>query len=378
MTTNTPTSEIPSTPSEANIPPVESHTYSADERNAMRAYLQRTEVRNSTLHRIAIGFVSGAGLMILIPVFFKEIIDGIILVLLHNIDRVFIPNMTGVDVIVALAMYGMVVYPLIVSLALPIYALYALLQDIVHFYFSVYAPGFSEGLMTPTFSLGGLAFSPDEAPEAKREVMRFQYSRREHMRYLMPFSRQRRELYFDHLFEETEGRIIPESRRLERLKAEGILPPDADEHLINQFNTALGITRVFDRPLIEEVAYQEMAIVRNVMYLRRLVLRYIKALLLFVWTMIVSFVMMPFLQEPRLPSFVILSAGYLVWSLLAPGIMGLPVRWMYRHRTRDRIDTQKQIDLQLKYLEYRVWPYINAARIVALVGFIVSIVHLIV
>ena len=232
--------------------------------------------------------------------------------------------------------------------------------------------------MNPTFSLGGLAFSPDESPEAKRAVMRFQYSRREHMKYLMPFSTKRRELYFDHLLEETDGKIIPESRRLDRLKAEGLIPADADEHLINQFNTALGITRVFDRPLIEEVAYQEMAIVRNVMYLRRLVLRYIKALLLFVWTMLISFVMMPFLQEPRLPSFVILSAGYLVWSLLAPAVMGLPIRWMYRHRTRDRIDTEKQVDLQLRYLEYRVWPYINAARIVAFIGFIVSIVHLVV
>lgn len=232
--------------------------------------------------------------------------------------------------------------------------------------------------MTPTFSLGGLAFSPDKSPEAKRAVMRYQYSRPEHMKYLMPFSSKRRELYFDHLIEETEGRIIPKSRRFERLTAEGLLPPDADEHLINQFNTALGITRVFDRHLVEEVAYQEMAIVRNVMYLRRLVLRYVKALLLFVWTMLTSFVMLPFLQEPRLPSFVVLSAGYLVWSLLAPGVMGLPIRWMFRHRVIDSINTQKQIDLQLQYLEYRVWPYINAARIVSLIGFVVSIVHLVV
>lgn len=363
---------------EADTTSAEPHVYTADERNAMRAYLQRTEVRNSTLHRIAIGFVSGAGLMILIPVFFKEIIDGIILVLLRNVDRVFTPNMTGVDIVVALLMYGMVIYPLVISLALPIYALYALLQDIVHFYFSVYAPGFSEGLTNPTFSLGGLAFSPDESPQAKREVMKYQYSHSEHMKYLMPFSSKRRARYFDHLIEKTQGRIIPESRRFERLQAEGLLPPDVDEHLINQFNAAMGITRVYDRPLVEEVAYQEMAVVRNVMYLRRLVLRYVKALLLFVWTMLVSFVMLPFLQEPRLPSFVVLSAGYLVWSLLAPAIMGLPFRWMYRHRTRDSIETQKLIDLQLRYLEDRVWPYINAARIVALIGFIVSIAHLVV
>lgn len=368
-------SDLPPPPVQEAVAPAP-HVFTADERNAMRAYLQRTEVRNSTLHRIAIGFVSGAGLMILIPVFFKEVIDGIIISLLNNIDRVFLPNMKLVDVVVALGMYAMVIYPLIVSLVIPLYALYLLLQDIVHFYFSVYAPGFSESMVNPTFSLGGLAFSPDESPDAKRAVMRYQYSKHEHMMYLMPFSSKRRELYFDHLMEETEGRIIPEPRRLERLKAEGVLPADADEHLVNQFNTALGIARVYDRPLVEEVAYQEMAIVRNVMYLRRLVLRYIKALLLFVWTMIVSFVMLPFLQQPRLPHFVVLSAGYLVWSLLAPGVMTQPVRWMYRHRYHDRLATDQQIDTQLRYLEYRVWPYINAARIISLLGFIISIVHL--
>lgn len=361
---------------ETSAPPPSALPYTPDERNAMRAYLQRTEVRNSTLHRIAIGFVSGAGLMILIPPFFKEIIDGILLVLLRNIDRVFVPGMTVPDVALGLAMYAMVIYPLIVSLAIPIYALYSLLQDIVHFYFSVYAPGFSHGLVHPTFSLGGVAFSPDESPRAKREIMEYQYSHPNHMMYLMPFSSRRRELYFDHLMKETEGEIIPESRRLERLKREGLLPPDADEHLVNQFNTALGIGRVFDRALVEEVAYQEMAIVRNVMYLRRLVLRYVKALLLFVWTMIVSFVMLPFFQEPRLPAFVVLSGGYLVWALVAPTLMRLPIRWMYRHRTRDSIETQNQIDLQLQYLEYRVWPYINATRVVAFIGFVVSIVHL--
>jgi hypothetical protein len=87
--------------------------------------------------------------------------------------------------------------------------------------------------------------------------------------------------------------------------------------------------------------------------------------------------MLPFLQQPRLPHFVVLSAGYLVWSLLAPGVMTLPIRWMYRHRHRDSIATDEHIDMQLRYLEYRVWPYINAARVISLLGFIISIVHLV-
>lgn len=40
-----------------------------DARNAMRAFLQRSEVRLSTMHRIANAFLSGAGLLVLFPVF---------------------------------------------------------------------------------------------------------------------------------------------------------------------------------------------------------------------------------------------------------------------------------------------------------------------
>jgi len=39
-------------------------TVSPDERAAMRAYLQRCEVRLSTVHRVATALLSGAGILV--------------------------------------------------------------------------------------------------------------------------------------------------------------------------------------------------------------------------------------------------------------------------------------------------------------------------
>jgi hypothetical protein len=351
-----------------------SPVFTEAERNAMRAYLARTEVRTSTLHRVLTAFVGGAGLMLLIPIFFKEVIDGIITVLLTHIDSVFPAGITSGDFVLGVVLYGLVVYPLLMSLTIPLYALYMLLKDIVHFYFTLYAPGFAEALQHPTFSLAALTFSSDESPAAKREIMRYQYASAERMRYMIPFSAARREAYFDDLLEVTKGDIIPVSRRLETLRAQGVLPENVDERMVEQFNTAMGITRALDRTLVEEVAYTEMAMVRNVLYVRRLVLRYVKALVMFIWTTLVSFIMLPFLQVARIPPFVTLCSGYLAWSLLAMSIMEMPINWMYRHR-RGSAD-KNQVDAQLRHLEYRVGKFVYLAAVAAAVGLFISLIHL--
>ncbi len=53
-------------------------TISANEKIAMRAYLQRCEVRLSTMQRIAGVFLNGAGLLVLLPVFFKDAITNVL------------------------------------------------------------------------------------------------------------------------------------------------------------------------------------------------------------------------------------------------------------------------------------------------------------
>lgn len=325
------------------------------ERNAMRAYLQRTEVRLSTLHRIATAFISGAGLLLLIPVFFKDAVDNLLTVLLANTSNQF-ETLGTLGIVLTILLYACLLYPLLLSLIIPLYGVWLLLKDIVHFYFTIYMPGFSENLLNPTFALSALMFSVDESPRGKRQVMRHQYDR-SHMGYVMPFSEERKELYFDDLIENTDGQIIPSSRSIEELDAAGVLPPEVDTQEINRFNAALGIARGLDRTLAQEVAVAELSLARHVLYLRRLVLRYVKTLLMFIWTTAISFMMLPLLKDGRFPIFLVFAAAYFIWVIAVMPIIEWPVTWLYRHRHEK--PPIERIDAQLRQMQDLIAPYVK-------------------
>lgn len=340
------------------------------ERNAMRAYLQRCEVRLSTLHRIATAFLSGAGLLLLIPVFVKDAIDQIITVFLAQASNQF-PEWGLNGLALTTLMYALVLYPLLLSLAIPLYGVYLLLKDIVHFYFTIYTPGFSDNLLNPTFALTGVMFSVDESPAAKREVMRYQYEATQ-MGFMIPFSQERRELYFDSIIEKSKGDILPSSRSLDKLKTLDVLSEKYDESNVQRFNAALGIARALDRTLTQEVAVTEMALVRHVLYLRRLMFRYVKTLLMFIWTTLISFMMLPVLHDGRFPTFVVLSLGYLAWALGVMPIIQLPRYWIYRHRRG--VTNPDHLDPQLRLMEDKVKKFCYAAITSAFVAVLLSLV----
>ncbi len=348
----------------------ETLTLTDSERNALRAFLQRCEVRLSTMHRVAVAFVSGAGILLLIPIFFKDVIDALIVVLLAQAGN-FFPELgsTG-GWLVTLALYGLLLYPLLLSLSVPLYALYLLLKDIVHFYFTIYTPSFPASLLNPTFSLTGLTLWADESPGVKRAVMRHQYAP-EQMDFMMPFSENKRAQYFDTLIKNTNGEIIPPTRRLELLRSQDLLSTTNGEKDVQRFNAVFGITRSLDRTLIEDVAMTEMALARSAMYLRRLLLRYFKTLLMFIWTALIAFIMLPFVKDNRLPTFIVLAVGYIVWSLLVMRIMRLPLTWIYRHRYDS--PPPDHIDAQLTLLERNVRPFVLIGILTACVGLLVAV-----
>lgn len=339
-------------------------SFNEAERAAMRAYLQRCEVRLSTLHRVGQAFFGGAGLLILIPVFFKDALDSLLLALLGQVGNQF-AALGSVGLLLTGLLYVAILYPLLLSLIIPLYGVYLLLKDIVHFYFTIYTPGFSENLLNPTFSMTGVMFSVDESPRAKAAVMRYQYHAAQ-MGFMIPFSQERQELYFDTIIEKTKGSIFPESRQIECLKELGVLPQPFDPDKVEYFNAALGIARALDRTLVEEVAMTEMALVRQVLYLRRLVLRYIKTLLMFIWTTVVSFMMLPLINDARVPPLLVMALAYLIWSLAVMRIIGWPLYWIYRHRREGR--TNDQVDPQLVLMQKRIERFCYLAVASALVG----------
>jgi hypothetical protein len=333
------------------------------ERNAMRAYLQRAEVRLSTLHRVAIAFVSGSGLLILLPIFFKdEIVTLMHAYLAHSSD--FAGRTGGVEIAAVIVLFGCLLYTFVLSLMIPLYSMFLLLKDVVHFYFTIYIPGFPSNLANPSFALSGIGFSPDEAPGAKREILEYQYSEVSSVNFAIPFSAEKRKVYFDQTIRNTQGAIIPETRRWEAIK--DVMPPDTDRQTADRFSAAFGLARTLDRSLTEEVATSELSLVRHIIYLRRMVLRYVKALLMFIWTTIVSFVMLPFLEDGRVPFFLVVSIGYLVWALFVMRVARLPLGWIYRHL--HAVPDEKQVDKQLVILESQIARFCRAAVVTSVIA----------
>ncbi|MBK9304695.1 MAG: hypothetical protein IPM94_12650 [bacterium] len=307
------------------------YAYSVDERNAMRAYLQRAEVRLSTMHRVASAFLGGAGLLILFPVFFNEAIASLLKALV-------VEGRDSYRSVAAFLLGG----PLLLSLLTPLFALFLLLRDLVHFYFVGHSPGFPTSLFNPRFVLSGIAFSPDESEQGKKDVQICQYST-DLINFILPFG-ETQAAYYDHVIVSTRHQILPQERSIERLCNSGVLARTDDDHLvfvqalvpekrsthdIDRFNAALGLAGTKDRDLIGEVAKAEASLVRHATGLRRLLPRYIKALLMFIVTTLLAFFIVALVDTGRLPPLRVIAVGYLVWAILTPLVVRLPVRWVY-------------------------------------------------
>lgn len=331
----------------------------------MRAYLQRTEVRISTIHRVAVGFLSGAGLLFLFPVFLKDSILVLIRVFLDYKPlapaRLGESGQLGAVIGILLALV-----PFVLSLGIPAVALLLLIKDTIRFYFIGHAPGFPEEYFNPRFVVTGVAFSPDESEAIKDQIQMIQYGT-DLINFILPFDESRASDYSGVI--DPQRKIVPATRKLPRLMRRGIVqsatskPIDAltpEDHVlvngvyrtpdgeyqvlpftnrqrtvkdIDRFNAALGLAGFVDRTLQEEVAKQEVAVVRHGLKLRQLMFRYFQALLILLWTALATFIMLPFLTDNsgRFPTLVVLGVGYTVWSVFAPITIHLPVRWLLEY-----------------------------------------------
>jgi hypothetical protein len=216
----------------------------ADERAAARAFVARCEVRLSTLHRIAVGLLSGAGLLVVLPVVARDSVTGLLRSL--SIGTIDVADMS---LMIVLAIMGV-----------PAAALWLLFADLTRFYFHAnhIGSGGSE-VFTPRFTLTSLQLPSDElGPAASAELAGFRNDPRV-VELLVPTN-------------DASRRGI--DRQLEVYGGLGTGEGDTGR-AVGLF--ALAASR--SRPLLEEVAKIEHGMVRHVLKLRGLVLRYVKALL---------------------------------------------------------------------------------------------------
>jgi pyrimidine deaminase RibD-like protein len=343
---------------------------SSDERNALRAFLQRGEVRLSTMHRVAGAFLSGAGLLFLLPVFFRDYPKDLVTL----VARGFEGPSGGVDSSMV-AMSSSIVATicllvlLIGILAVPIYSMYVLIRDIVLFYFIGHCPGFSDDVFYPRFALTAIAFSPDESQTAKETIISKQQEND-----LLSFALRRSQAAEN--CEPVWASLGPALYSPTRPKRED----ESDLH--KRFRIKQVQAGLVDRDLVSEAARMEVSLIRHNVHLRRLVLRYAKALLLVIWTLIIMFtgVMLLAAFGEILPAFhwafVLIPLG--TWLATTPMIIKEPIKWIYSWANQNTSPTKAvENDPELTQFEKTVGRFCRVGIfpwVGAVVGYLVSLV----
>jgi hypothetical protein len=277
------------------------------ERAAIRAYLQRSEVRLSTLHRVASALLSGAGLMVLLPSVAHDSVVTVVSSLLTG----------GIDAVHLLLVIGVAA-----SLALPFTALWLVLRDLTQFYFHANHLRHAGGeTFTPRFTLTGLRLPVDELDEANRSALdRARTNPRNVELLVSPNDASRRRID-------------------DRIAAYGGLGFDVVEIDDRARAAALfELAAARPRDLLDEVAKVEHGMARHVLRTQAIVLRYVKALLALLTTAFATFAAAGVIDHPALGDGLGLGPGQEVWLaaillIWAPVVIfavTTPVRWLDR------------------------------------------------
>ena len=307
-----------------------------DERAAVRAFLQRSEVRLSTIHRTATALLSGAGVLVLLPAMGRDSVVNVLRSLLASADDPM-----------HLALAGLVV----ATLALALVVIWLLLLELTRFYF--HANHFTSARGTtfsPRFTLTSLHLPIDElGPTAEDGLLR-QRSAAANIELLVPPN------------DAARRGIDAQIDAYDGLGGDGV-PSDA-----SRAQAMLQLAGMKDRTLVDEVAKVEYGMARHVLRVEVLVLRYIKALLVVLTTTLSTFAMAAVVEGS--PGVGTSSQRWIVASLTlwAPAVLfvsSAPVRWLGQLLVAEGATTSGiRYDKSLTLLE----RIASAVSIVVLIG----------
>jgi hypothetical protein len=274
--------------------------WSVEDRAAARAFLQRCEVRLSTLHRVATALLSGAGLMVLLPAMMKDQIAGVI-------GAVLTTDPTPSHVLLAIIAA--------IVLGLPLMVFFVLLGDLTRFYFHAQHVETPSGtVFAPRLTLTGLRLPIDDLSKAAQESLESARRDRGAVELVVPPN--------------PHGR----DRIDQRLAAYGIVV-DSDCELSDEQRSAglFELVASRSRPLAEEVAKVEHGMTRHLLRLQVIVMRYVKALLVFLVTALAVFAAAAAVSsDDRVGDTGVLwlATIFAVWAPLMVLAVSSPVRWV--------------------------------------------------
>ncbi len=268
--------------------------------------------------------LSGAGLLVVLPVVARDSVSGVLRSLL--IDEIGVSDVALVVGVVAM-------------LAVPTAALWLLFADLTRFYFHAnHLGGDGRDMFTPRFTLTSLQLPSDElSPEALEQLAASRTDPRI-VELLVPANDQSRRRV-DRQLQVYAGLV---SGHDDATRARGL------------FELAASTSR----PLLDEVAKVEHGMARHVLRLRGLVLRYVKALLALLTTALAVYAGDAIVagldkgEGMTVSGSIALAVVVLMWSPIVVLAVTSPVRWIENQmRDEGASTTAVADDPDLTYVE---------------------------
>lgn len=293
------------------------------ERVAMRAFLQRAEVRLSTLHRTATALLSGAGVLVLLPALGRDAIVEVVAVLLG-------PPATPARMLLAAAT--------LTVLAVILAVIWLLLIELARFsFFSNHLQSERGETFTPRFTLTSLRLPNDEMSEAGLQVLETERADPQAISLLVPENDRARRV-IDRQIAAYEG-LGQSSPMMDRDRAEALLR----------------LAGARDRDLVTEVVKLEYGMARHVLRIQVIVLRYIKALLVVLVSLLLMFGLAAVVGRasglgPSSERW--LAVLLVLWAPAVLAVSKSPVRWLGKLLRREGAESSGiRYDRELTRLE---------------------------
>ncbi len=244
--------------------------------------------------------LSGAGLLVVLPVVARDSVSGVLRSLL--IDEVGLA-----DIALAVGVVAM--------LAVPMVALWLLFADLTRFYFHAnHLGGDGRDVFTPRFTLTSLKLPSDELGPAARAQLSASRTDPRIVELLVPAN--------------------DKSRRRVDSQLQVYAGLDSGHDDVSRAQGLFELAASTSRPLLEEVAKVEYGMARHVLRLRGLVLRYVKALLALLTTALAVYAGDAIVaglgpgEGMTHPGTIALAAVVLVWAPVVVLAVTSPVRWI--------------------------------------------------
>lgn len=280
---------------------------------AIRAYLQRCEVRLSTVHRVASALLSGAGLVVLFPALAKDS--------MARVARALFEGPSDPP-------HRLVLAALTLAAALPVTALWLLLRDLVRFYFAgQHFDKEHDNQFYPRFALSGLRVSPTDVDEETWRAIDLAHHDPNVRAFLLPENRFSRE------------RVDDQMRRYSLRQNDAPVQASEEQRDEQRRLALLDLAATGTRTLPQQAARIEQVLARHILNLQTLVLRYAKAVLVMLTTATAGFAAVAVVDhDPRLADNSILWLAGII-ALWAPVIIlavTAPLRWIISSAKADR------------------------------------------